>query len=356
MERQIQTVATELLGIEHPIVCGGMTATGSAELAAGVSNAGCLGMLTCLHCKTPERLHAEIARLRTMTSKPFGVNLTILGEKRGAPEYPAEFCEVITRNNIKIVETCGSNKALMKQLHADLRAGGVQVIISKCVAIKHALTAQNVLGSDMVSLMGFDSGGLPGEADTGIFVQCAMAKKALKIPFLLSGGVANGSQLLAALALGAAGVQIGTRFNATLECTKFSSEFKDRMVSAGVKDTVIVMSSFNASSRVLKNKDAVAILKVEAEKGGKAGVMRGDLTFTDISKYAKFDRLLEGMEKGDPDTGIWNCGQSVALIDDVITCQEFVDRLMTEAKEAMIGVRPLFVGGSVEGNGGRALL
>ena len=342
-KKTMNTVATKLLGIKHPIVCGGMTATGSAELAAGVSNAGCLGMLTCLHCKTPERLDVEIARLRTMTDKPFGVNLTILGEKRGAPEYPTEFAQVICKNNIKIVETCGSNKVIMIKLHQQLRAGGVQVIISKCVKVKHALTAQNVLGSDMVSLMGYDSGGLPGESDTGIFVQCALAKNVLNIPFLLSGGVANGSQLLAALALGAAGVQIGTRFNCTVECTKFAPAFKQRMVEATTKDSVIVMSSFNASSRVLLNKDAKEILKIEAEGGGKAGMMAGTLSFKDIGKYAMFDRLLEGMDRGDPDMGIWNCGQSVALIDDVITCQEFVDRLIFEAKEAMGSVTPMFV-------------
>jgi NAD(P)H-dependent flavin oxidoreductase YrpB (nitropropane dioxygenase family) len=338
----IKTKATELLGIDHPIVCGGMTATGSAELAAGVSNSGCLGMLTCLHCKTPERLNLEIQRLRTMTTKPFGVNLTILGEKRGAPEYPAEFCKVICANNIKIVETCGSNKKIMIQLHKQLRNGGVEVIISKCVAVKHALSAQNNLGCDMISLMGFDSGGLPGEADTGIFVQCALAKKKLNIPFLLSGGVANGTQLLAALTLGAAGVQIGTRFNATVECNKFAPSFKKRMVDAGVKDTVMVMASFNASSRVLKNKDAIEILRIESEKGGKAGVLSGKLRFQDIGKYAMFDRLLEGMDKGDPDMGIWNCGQSVALIEDIITCQEFVDRLILEAEDAMKSVQLMF--------------
>jgi len=232
----IRTVATEMLGVEHPIVCGGMTATGSAELAAGVSNAGCLGMLTCLHCKTPARLHAEIARLRTMTDMPFGVNLTLLGEKRGAPEYPAEFAQVICDNGITIVETCGANKAIMIKLHEQLRTGGVKVIISKCVQVRHALAAQNVLGSDMVSLMGYDSGGLPGESGTGIFVQCALAAKQLRIPFLLSGGVANGAQLVAALALGAAGVQIGTRFNATTECVKFGPAFKARMVAAVHKD------------------------------------------------------------------------------------------------------------------------
>ena len=339
----IQTAATQLLKIEHPIVCGGMTATGSAELAAGVSNAGCLGMLTCLHCKTPERLHLEIARLRTLTDKPFGVNLTILGEKRGSPEYPDAFCQVIVQNHVRIVETCGSNKTIMIKLHAQLRAGGVEVIISKCVAVKHAISAQNNLGSDMISLMGFDSGGLPGEADTGIFVQCALAKRALRIPFLLSGGVANGSQLLAALALGAAGVQIGTRFNATVECNKFGTRYKNRMVKATVKDTVIVMSSFNASSRVFKNRDAMALLQVEKEKGGKAGVMRGELGFKDIAEFAMFETLLAGMERDDPDKGVWNCGQSVALIDDIVTCQEFVDRLMQEAKEAMGVVQPLFV-------------
>lgn len=192
----LRTVATEMLGIEYPVVCGGMTATGSAELAAGVSNAGGLGMLTCLHCRTPDNLNLEIARCRSLTSKPFGVNLTILGEKRGEPEYPQQFVDVIVRNKIRVVETCGSSRALMTKLHKSLRDGGVKVIIHKCVKVSQAKRAEEQLGVDMISLMGFDSGGLPGEADTGIFVQCALARQELSIPFLLSGGVAHGSQVI----------------------------------------------------------------------------------------------------------------------------------------------------------------
>eukprot|EP00511_Aplanochytrium_stocchinoi_P013510 CAMPEP_0204889956 /NCGR_PEP_ID=MMETSP1349-20130617/23896_1 /ASSEMBLY_ACC=CAM_ASM_000710 /TAXON_ID=215587 /ORGANISM="Aplanochytrium stocchinoi, Strain GSBS06" /LENGTH=275 /DNA_ID=CAMNT_0052054353 /DNA_START=186 /DNA_END=1013 /DNA_ORIENTATION=- len=270
-----------------------------------------------------------------MTQNPFGVNLTILGEKRGAPEFPHEFVEVILKNDIKIVETCGGGIKLMKKLHEILRAGGVKVILSKCVQVKHALTAQNELGSDMISLMGFDSGGLPGEADIGIFVQMALAKKALRIPFLLSGGVATGSQLAAALALGAAGVQIGTRFNATKECNKFPDTFKDRMVNAGYRDTVIVMKPFKASSRVLKNRDAMEMLRIERDRGK-------DVTFQDIGRLAKFDRLIEGMEQNNPDLGIWNCGQSVALIEDIPTCKELVDRIISEAFDSIDNINPLF--------------
>eukprot|EP00510_Aplanochytrium_minuta_P004175 CAMPEP_0184007768 /NCGR_PEP_ID=MMETSP0954-20121128/1548_1 /TAXON_ID=627963 /ORGANISM="Aplanochytrium sp, Strain PBS07" /LENGTH=233 /DNA_ID=CAMNT_0026286697 /DNA_START=206 /DNA_END=904 /DNA_ORIENTATION=+ len=233
-----------------------------------------------------------------MTSKPFAVNLTILGEKRGEPEFPTEFVEVIVKNKIRIVETCGSNTGLMKKLHAMLREGGVKIIMSKCVQVKHALSAQNNLGSDIACIMGFDSGGLPGESDTGIFVQMALAKKTLKIPFLLSGGVAHGSQIVAALALGASGVQIGTRFNATQECNMFPRSFKDRMLKAGVRDSVIIMSPFRASSRVLKNRDAQEVLRIQREKGS-------DIKFTDIATLAKFDRLRQGMEHQDPDMGVW---------------------------------------------------
>ena len=148
----MKTAATDMLNIEYPIVCGGMTATGSAELAAGVSNAGGLGMLTCLHSRTPERLDAEIARCRAMTSKPFGVNLTIMGEKRGEPEYPDEFVRVITTNGIKVVETCGASHPLMMKLHAQLKRGGVEVIIHKCVKVTQARRAQDKLGVDMVRL------------------------------------------------------------------------------------------------------------------------------------------------------------------------------------------------------------
>mmetsp|Transcript_46116 Transcript_46116/g.98519 ORF Transcript_46116/g.98519 Transcript_46116/m.98519 type:complete len:338 (+) Transcript_46116:97-1110(+) len=332
----LRTVATEMLGIEHPIVCGGMTATGSAELAAGVSNAGCLGMLTCLHCKTPERLNEEILKCRRLTSRPFAVNLTVHGEKRGAPKWPEGFVQVICDNGIKIVETCGVSVEFMSKIHERLRAGGVKVIISKCVHVKSAITAQDRLGSDMISIMGFDSGGLPGEADVGLFVTLALAKKSLRIPFLASGGCGSGRQLVAALALGAAGVQVGTRFNATVECNIFPQSFKDQMVKADDRSTVMVMKPMKGSSRVFKNATANEINRLEREKGTK-------VSFKDIGDLVKFDLLMEGIEKGDPDRGIWNCGQSVALIDDIPTCQELVTRLIREAHEAMDELRPAFV-------------
>ena len=289
----IQTAATAMLGIEHPIVCGGMTATGSAELAAGVSEAGGLGMLTCLHCRTPANLHAEIARCRSMTKKPFGVNLTIMGEKRGEPEYPDEFVQVITANHIRIVETCGASHPLMIKLHAQLKRGGVEVIIHKCVKVSQAKRAQEKLGVDMISLMGYDSGGLPGEGDMGIFVQAALAQKVLKIPFLLSGGVGTGQQLTAALALGAAGVQIGTAFNATRECVKFGSSYKRAMVEAGANGTVVVGKSFpGGASRVIRNRDAVEMMRIESEGGGRAGLKAGTLTFADVAHVAKFERYV----------------------------------------------------------------
>ena len=278
----LRTAANEMLGVEHPIVCGGMTATGSAELASAVSNAGGLGMLTCLHCRTPEWLRDEIARCRSLTSKPFAVNLTILGEKRGEPEFPEGFCEVICSSGIAIVETCGGGVPLMTKLHERLRSGGVRVIISKCVHVRSALVAQDKLGADMVSLMGFDSGGLPGEADVGLFITLALAKKALRVPFLASGGCATGRQLVAALALGAAGVQIGTRFNATVECTVFPPSFKERMVQADDRSTVVVMRPFRASSRVFRNRTAEEIGRIEREKG--AG-----LTFQDPLLAATLD-------------------------------------------------------------------
>lgn len=339
----LTTVATRMLGIEHPIVCGGMTATGSAELAAGVSNAGGLGMLTCLHCRTPDNLAREIVRLRTMTGKPFGVNLTLLGEKRGEPEYPGPFVAVIVAAGVKIVETCGANRELMSRIHVALHEGGVEVIIHKCVKVSQAVRATEQLPHvSMISLMGFDSGGLPGEADTGIFVQAALAARALAVPFLLSGGVATGSQLTAALALGAAGVQIGTAFNATSDNVMFGPAYKERMVRAGVKDTVVVMSSFNASSRVFRGGDAVKLLAAERAGGGKAGVRAGTLGFKDIAPYAMFEALREGMEAGDPDRGVWNCGQSVALVDKVVTCGELVERLVREAEESLGRIGPMF--------------
>jgi NAD(P)H-dependent flavin oxidoreductase YrpB (nitropropane dioxygenase family) len=259
-------------------------------------------MLTALHAKTPERLDELISQCRDMTDKPFGVNLTILGEKRGTPEFPHEFCDCITRNGVKVVETCGSDPGLMAELNRILREGGVEVIMTKCVQIKHALTAQNRLGSDMVTLMGYDSGGLPGEADVGMWVQMALARQQLKIPFLVSGGVATGAQLCAALASGACGVQIGTRFNATQECNIFPDSFKARMLAAGDKDTVIVMKPFKASSRVLKNRTAEQMLAIE--RGG------DNLDFKQYSSLSKFDTLMDGIAQADPDLGACERRQS----------------------------------------------
>lgn len=343
----LQTTATALLGIEYPIVCGGMTATGSPELAAAVSNAGGLGMLTALHASIgdphggPSRLDSMIKTVRSMTEKPFGVNLTILGEKRGTPEFPHEFARIITSNKIQIVETCGASIPLMRDLHHKLREGGVQVIISKCVHIRQAVQAQNELCPDMISLMGFDSGGLPGEADVGLFVQMALAKKRLHLPFLASGGVATGAQLLAALASGAAGVQIGTRFNATKECNVFPDSFKQRMIEAGDRSTVVVMKPFKASSRVLKNRTAEQIIRLQQEKGAA-------IKFKDIGALPGMDMLQEGLKREDPDHGIWNCGQSVCLIDDIPTVAELLQRIISEAKEQFVGLTHIFADGQSE--------
>lgn len=331
----LRTLATEMLGIEHPIVCGGMTATGSAELAAAVSNAGCLGMLTCLHCKTPEGLQAEIEKCRQLTSKPFAVNLTLPGEKRGTPEFPEGFCDVICKNDIRVVETCGGSIPIMTKIHERLRSGGVKVIMSKCVHVRSAVIAQDKLGADMISLMGFDSGGLPGEADVGIFVGLALAKKTLRIPFLASGGIGTGRQLVAALALGAVGVQVGTRFNATVECNIFPNSFKEQMVKADDRSTVMVMRPFKNSSRVFKNATAIEINRIEKEKGA-------DLKFQDIGRLVQFDLLMQGIAGNDPDSGVWNCGQSVCLVDDVPTCQVLVSRLINEAHQAMDDMRSVF--------------
>eukprot|EP01052_Picozoa_sp_SAG31_P029916 SAG31_NODE_3020_length_4783_cov_23.090521_2_plen_241_part_00 len=236
------------------------------------------------------------------------------------------------------METCGSNPTLMTELNRTLREGGVEVIMTKCVQIRHALTAERRLGSDMVTLMGFDSGGLPGEADIGMWTQMALAKQKLAIPFLVSGGVATGAQLLAALASGASGVQIGTRFNATQECNIFPMQFKQKMLEASERDTVVVMKPFKASSRVLKNKTADRMLAIEADMA-----KSGAASFAQYNSLGKFETLMDGISKSDPDTGVWNCGQVVGLIDDLPTCRELIDRIVTEAETTYASMSSLVV-------------
>ena len=311
----MKTPITEMLGIEHPIVQGGMHYVGLAELAAAVSNAGGLGVITGLTQRTPELLAKEIARCREMTDKPFGVNLTFLPTV-SSPDYPG-YIKAIIEGGVKVVETAGNNP--QKYLPA-LKAAGIKVI-HKCTAVRHALKAE-AIGCDAVSVDGFECGGHPGEDDVPNFILLPRAADVLKIPFLASGGMADGRSLVAALSMGADGINMGTRFIATQEAPVHAN-VKAAIVAASELDTRLVMRPLRNTERVLTNEAVERLLAKEKALGA-------DLKFEDIlpevaGVYPKI------MQEGAMDAGAWSCGMVAGLIHDVPTVKDLIDRIMAEA-------------------------
>src|SRR6188508_1148050 len=312
----MRTRITELLKIEHPIIQGGMHYVGLAELASAVSNAGGLGILTGLTQRTPELLANEIGRCREMTRKPFGVNLTFLPSVT-PPDYPG-YVRVILESGVKIVETAGNNP--QKWLPA-LREHGVKVI-HKCTSVRHALKAQ-AIGCDAVSVDGFECGGHPGEDDIPNMILLPRAADELKIPFVASGGMADGRSLVAALALGADGMNMGTRFIATKEAP-VHDQVKQAIVAASELDTRLVMRALRNTERVLKNKAVDRLLEIEREKG--AALKIADIHDQVAGAYPRV------MIDGDVDAGAWSCGMVAGLIKDVPTVKELIDRIMADAE------------------------
>jgi len=313
----ITTRFTQLIGIEHPIVQGGMQWVGTADLAAAVSNAGGLGIITALTQPTPEALRAEIARCRTLTQRPFAVNLTLL-PAINPPPYE-EYAQVIIDSGVKIVETAGNNPAPFIR---KFKAAGI-IIIHKCVAIRHALTAQR-LGVDVVSMDGFECAGHPGEDDVTGLILLAKARKVLKIPYIASGGFGDGAGLAAALSLGAEGINMGTRFMATQEAPIHPS-IKARMVAADERQTALMFRTMHNTARVFKNSVSAEVVKIESRPGG--------AKFADIKHLVSGTRGRVVFEKGDADFGVWTAGQVLGIIDDVPTCAELVRRIVAEAEE-----------------------
>ncbi len=313
----MKTRITELFGIEHPIVQGGMHFVGLAEMAAAVSNAGGLGIITGLTQRTPELLAAEIAKCKTLTDKPFGVNLTFLPSVT-PPDYPG-YVKAIIDSGVKAVETAGNNPA--KWLPA-LKEAGIKVI-HKCTSVRHSLKAE-AIGCDAVSVDGFECGGHPGEDDVPNFILLPRAAEELKIPFVASGGVANGKQLAAALALGAEGINMGTRFIATKEAPVHEN-VKQAILAASELDTRLVMRPLRNTERVLTNVAVERLLEKEKALGS-------DLKFEDIIAEVAgvYPRV---MQDGEMDAGAWSCGMVVGLIHDIPTCQELIDGIMAEAEE-----------------------
>ena len=313
----MKTRITELFGIQHPIVQGGMHFVGLAEMAAAVSNAGGLGIITGLTQRTPELLAAEIARCKAMTDKPFGVNLTFLPSVT-PPDYPG-YVKAIIDSGVKAVETAGNNPA--KWLPA-LKDAGIKVI-HKCTSVRHSLKAESI-GCDAVSVDGFECGGHPGEDDVPNFILLPRAAEELKIPFVASGGVANGRQLVAALAMGADGINMGTRFMATREAP-IHQNVKDAIVAATELDTRLVMRPLRNTERVLTNSAVERLLVKEKELG--ANMKFEDIIAEVAGVYPKV------MQDGDMEAGAWSCGMVVGLIHDIPTCQDLIDGIMAEADQ-----------------------
>jgi NADH:quinone reductase (non-electrogenic) len=313
----MKTRITELFGIRHPIIQGGMHYVGFAELAAAVSNAGGLGLITGLTQRTPELLAKEIRRCRDMTDQPFGVNLTFL-PTLSSPPYP-EYIAAIAEGGVRVVETAGrSPEAYMPAL----RKSGIKVI-HKCTSVRHALKAE-AIGCDAVSVDGFECGGHPGEDDLPNMILLPRAAEELKIPFVASGGMADARSLVAALALGAEGMNMGTRFVATQEAPVHQN-VKDAIVAATELDTRLVMRGLRNTERVLTNSAVEQLIRTEKAKGDA-------LKFEDIIDQVAgiYPRV---MIDGDMDAGAWSCGMVVGLINDIPTVQELIDRIMEEAEQ-----------------------
>lgn len=318
----MRTRITEMFGIEHPILQGGMHFVGFAEMAAAVSNAGGLGLITGLTQKTPADLANEIARCRDMTDKPFGVNLTFLPTV-SSPDYPG-YVKAIIDGGVKAVETAGNNPVAVLP---HLKDAGVKVI-HKCTSVRHALKAQ-AIGCDAVSVDGFECGGHPGEDDIPNFILLPRAADELDIPFVASGGMADGRSLVAAMALGAEGMNMGTRFIATREAPVHPN-VKEALVKATELDTRLVMRPLRNTERVLTNAAVEKLLEKERTLGSA-------IKFEDIIDEVAgvYPRI---MLEGEMDAGAWSCGMVAGLINDIPTCKELIDRIMAEA-EALIHER-----------------
>ena len=328
----MKTRITELFQIEHPIIQGGMHFVGLAELASAVSNAGGLGIITGLTQKTPELLAKEIARCHDMTDKPFGVNLTFL-PTFSAPPYP-EYIAAIREGGIRIVETAGRSP---EQYMPALKAAGIKVI-HKCTSVRHSLKAERI-GCDAVSVDGFECGGHPGEDDVPNMILLPRAAEELKIPFVASGGMADGRSLVAALAVGADGMNMGTRFIATKEAPVHDN-VKNALVAASELDTRLIMRTLRNTERVLNNANVERLMKMEQERG--ASLKIEDIHDQVAGIYPKV------MVEGDMDAGAWSCGMVAGLIHDIPSVRELVDRIVSEAEDIISARLMGFLYGAVK--------
>ncbi|KAI1141786.1 2-nitropropane dioxygenase family oxidoreductase [Hypoxylon sp. FL0543] len=313
------TELTRRLGIKIPVVQGGMQYVGYAELAAAVSNAGGLGILTALTQPTPEDLRNEIRRCRKMTKYPFGVNITLL-PTLVPPDYAA-YAQVVIDEGVKIVETAGNSPG---PVISKLKTAGI-IILHKCTTIRHAQSAIK-LGVDFLSIDGFECAGHVGESDITNFILLSKARQTLKVPFIASGGFADGQGLAAALCLGAEGINMGTRFMCTVEAP-IHQKIKEEIVKAQETDTALVMRRWTNTTRLYRNKVTDQVVKIEKES--KTG------EFAEIAPYVSGKRGREVFINGDPDFGVWTAGQVIGLIHDIPTCDELLSRIEREAEQTL---------------------
>jgi nitronate monooxygenase len=309
----IRTRFTEMFGVQHPIVQGGMQWVGRAELVAAVSEAGGLGMVTALTQPTPADLANEIERTRALTDKPFGVNLTIL-PSINPPPYD-EYRRVIVDSGVTVVETAGANPEPYLDMFA---ANGVRVL-HKCTSVRHALKAQRV-GVDAVSIDGFECAGHPGEDDVPGLVLIPVAADQLTIPMIASGGIGDARGLVAALALGADGVNMGTRFLCTAE-SPIDPRIKEAIVAASELETELIFRPLRNTSRVAANAVAREVVQILADGG----------QFEDVRELVAGTRGRRVYDDGDPEAGVWSVGMVQGLIHDIPTCAELIDAMVTEA-------------------------
>lgn len=312
----IKTRVTEALGITHPVIQGGMQWVGRAEMTSAVANAGGLGVLTALTQPSPEDLLKEIARCKELTDNPFAVNLTILPTIKPVPY--ADYLSAIIDSGIKIVETAGRNP---EPFLPAMKAAGITVI-HKCTSIRHSLKAEKI-GCDMVSVDGFECAGHPGEDDVTNLILLPLAAQRLKIPFIASGGFADGRGLAAALAMGADGINMGTRFMVTEEAP-IHNNVKQAMVDASELDTTLLYRSLRNTARVFKNSVAEQVLEIEEREG--------PTNFDDIAPLVKGTKGRDLFERGDLDRGIWSAGMVIGLINDIPTCKNLIERIVDEAE------------------------
>jgi len=314
----MRTRITDMFGIKYPIVMGGMTGVGTPELAAAVSNAGGLGLFAAHNAGSPEGAREWIKKMATLTTNAWGVNLTILPTLGPPPPYD-EYVQVFIDEGVKIVETAGSDP---RRYVAKLKEAGI-ITIHKCVSIKHALTAEKS-GIDVISLDGFECAGHPGEGDVGNFVLQPRGFQALKVPYLCSGGIGNGMQIAASIALGADGVNLGTRICITKE-SNWPESYKQRVLTSDETDTLLILRVLSNTSRVFKNGVATKAWEIEQEKGQ-------NMEIGDVMHLINGKRGREAEETGDTDDGIWSAGQGIGLINDVPSVADLIENMMSECR------------------------